>query len=64
MAQSFLLSPNGLTLTQKARAGARARTRGNRGNHRRADNEASMSMDALGDDDLGTEPRSQRRRRA
>ena len=40
----------------------KGKNKGNRRNHRRADNEASM--DALGDDDMGTEPRSQRRRRA
>ena len=41
----------------------KGKNKGNRGNSRRGENEASMGMDALGDNDMGTETRSQRRRR-
>ena len=47
----------------KGKGSGKGKNKGNRGNHRRVDNEASMGMDASGDDDMGTEPRSQRRRR-
>ena len=62
--------PNHSTLTEwldtqpKGKGRGKGKNKGNRGNHRRVENEASMGMDALGDDDMGTEPRSQRRRRA
>ena len=46
----------------KGKGRGKGKNKGNRGNHRRVDNEPSMGMDALGDDDMGTEPRSQRRR--
>ena len=60
---NHLLSPNGSTLNQRARAEARARTREFVESSRRGEIETSMGVDALGDDDMGTEPRSQRRRR-
>ena len=47
----------------KGKGRGKGKNKGNRGTSRRGEIEASMGMDAMGDDDMGTEPRSQRRRR-